>query len=94
MHLLFQVKGVGKTFDSLGESVYDEVAKLERRRVDKSPKSVKVDSHQDVFVSPPGSMKGRRESVAVFQLGSLDVGDVVEGPALIIDATQTIFVNA
>ena len=85
-----KVKGIGKTFDSLGESVFAEFKKLQPRRVDES----KIDSRQSVFVSPPGATKGRREEVPVYELGSLDVGDAVEGPALIIDATQTVFVNS
>lgn len=32
--------------------------------------------------------------VPVIELDALDVADQVEGPALIIDSTQTIFVNA
>lgn len=82
------------TFDNLGESVFSEHARLETKRVDSSPGAPQVDSHQSVFVSPPGSTKGKREDVAVFKLGSLNVGDVVQGPALIIDETQTIFVNS
>jgi len=85
-----KVKGIGKTFDSLGESVFAEFKKIQPRRVDES----KIDSRQSVFVSPPGVTKGRREQVPVYELGSLDIGDAVEGPALIIDATQTVFVNS
>jgi hypothetical protein len=48
-YLLFQVKGVGKAFDSLGESVYDEVAKLETRRVDMSPESAKVQPWSSIY---------------------------------------------
>lgn len=29
----------------------------------------------------------------VYELDQLNVGDIVEGPALVIDATQTIFIN-
>jgi len=88
-----QVKGVGKTFDDLGESVFAEFVRLSMRKVDRSKGSAKVDSFQSVYVSAPGSTKGRREDVPVFELNSLEVGDLVEGPALIIDETQTVFVN-
>jgi 5-oxoprolinase (ATP-hydrolysing) len=88
-----QVKGVGKTFDNLGESVFAEFARLSMRKVDRANDSAKVDSFQSVYVSPPGSTKGRREDVPVFELDNLDVGDIVEGPALIIDETQTVFIN-
>ena len=63
------------------------------RKVDRSQTSTKVDSFQSVYVSPPGSTKGCREDVPVFELDSLAVGDLVEGPALIIDETQTVFIN-
>jgi 5-oxoprolinase (ATP-hydrolysing) len=53
----------------------------------------KVGSRQSVFVSPPGAMSGTRIDTPVYELERLRTGDVVEGPALIIDATQTIFVN-
>ncbi|KAJ7619582.1 Hydantoinase/oxoprolinase-domain-containing protein [Roridomyces roridus] len=49
-----KVRGIGKTFDTLGESVYEEVKGLAQRPV--------------------------------------DVGEVVEGPAMVIDDTQTIVV--
>jgi 5-oxoprolinase (ATP-hydrolysing) len=85
-----KVKGIGKTFDDLGESVFSEFKRLEPRQVT----SDRVDSRQSVFVSPPGASKGSRMDVAVYELGSLEVGDAVDGPALIIDATQTVFVNS
>ena len=85
-----KVKGIGKTFDNLGESVFAEFKRLRPATV--SP--AKVDSRQSVFVSPPGASKGQRMDVPVYELGSLDVGDVIDGPALIIDATQTVFVNS
>lgn len=88
-----QVKGVGKTFDDLGESVFAEFARLNMRKVECTPGSSKVDSFQSVYVSAPGSTKGRRQEVPVFELESLEVGDLVEGPALIIDETQTVFIN-
>lgn len=54
----------------------------------------KIDSHQSVYVSKPGSTKGNRQEVPVYLLDKLEIGDVLEGPALVIDATQTVFVNA
>lgn len=91
-----QVKGVGKTFEADSDSVFDEIKTLQTRPVDSTtPTSSggKVSSRQEVFVSPPGSTKGHRADTPVYELGHLDFGDVVPGPALIIDATQTIFVN-
>ncbi|KAJ9093804.1 hypothetical protein QFC19_008181 [Naganishia cerealis] len=88
------VKGVGKTFDDLGESAFAELARIETRPVSKSDARDKIDSHQDVYVSQPGSTTGARQAVPVYLLDKLQVGDVLNGPALVIDATQTIFVNA
>lgn len=92
-----KVKGVGKTFESEDESVFEEIKRLETRPVDvvtSTSEGGKVSSRQEVFVSPPGESKGQRVDTPVFELGHLDIGDIVTGPALVIDATQTIFVNA
>ena len=77
-----KVRGIGKTFDSLGESVYAEVARLERKPVDRA----RADSTYSVYFDGVG----RVEDTPVFLLGSLGVGDTVQGPAMIIDNTQTI----
>lgn len=82
-YALMQVRGIGKTFDSLGESVYSEVSKLTQRPVDKTRKA---NSTYSVYFDEIG----RVDSTPVFLLDGLDVGDVVEGPAMIIDDTQTI----
>ena len=95
--LTIQVKGVGKTFSPPGDSVFDEIKTLKTTPVDaitETSKGGTVSSRQEVYVSPPGTGKGSRIDTPVFQLEHLDIGDEVAGPALIIDATQTIFVNA
>ena len=77
-----KVRGIGKTFDSLGESVYKEVERLEKRPVDRT----KADSTYSTYFDGVG----RVEDTPVFLLGSLKLGDTVQGPAMIIDNTQTI----
>ncbi|KAL4267288.1 Oxoprolinase family protein [Pleurotus pulmonarius] len=79
-----KVRGIGKTFDTLGESVYSEIAKLETKSVDKA----KADSTHSVYFDK----LGRVDDTPVYLLDNLDVGDAVEGPAMIIDDTQTIVV--
>ncbi|KAG6841174.1 hypothetical protein C0991_001099 [Blastosporella zonata] len=79
---LLKVRGIGKTFDSLGESVYSEVAKLATRQVDKT----KADTTYSVYFD----RIGRVDDTPVFLLDYLQVGDSLEGPAMIIDQTQTI----
>ena len=79
-----QVRGIGKTFDSLGESVFAEVARLERKAVDKKRAAM---TYSVYF----GEL-GRVDDTPVFELDKLAVGDEVEGPAVIIDDTQTIVI--
>ncbi|KAJ3558242.1 hypothetical protein NM688_g1038 [Phlebia brevispora] len=77
-----KVRGIGKTFDSLGESVFSELEKLQTRPVDRS----KADTTYSVYFDRVGRVK----DTPVFQFKSLHVGDKLEGPAMIIDNTQTI----
>ena len=79
-----KVRGIGKTFDTLGESVYKEVARLEKRPVDRS----RADSTYSTYFDGVG----RVDDTPVFLLTSLGVGDTVQGPAMIIDNTQTIVI--
>ncbi|RDB22011.1 Uncharacterized protein C11D3.15 [Hypsizygus marmoreus] len=78
-----KVRGIGKTFDTLGESVYSEVARLTTRPVDIQ---AKADSTYSVYFDHVG----RVDDTPVFLLDNLEVGDSLEGPAMIIDQTQTI----
>lgn len=80
-----KVRGIGKTFDSLGPSVFEELRTLQRRRPPVDPKS-KADSVHSVYFDGVG----RVDDTPVYLLDTLEVGDVVEGPAMIIDDTQTI----
>ncbi|KAF7791591.1 hypothetical protein EIP86_002608 [Pleurotus ostreatoroseus] len=77
-----QVRGIGKTFDNLGESVYVELEKLETHLVDSS----KADTTYSVYFD----RVGRVDDTPVFRFESLSVGDKLKGPAMIIDNTQTI----
>jgi 5-oxoprolinase (ATP-hydrolysing) len=60
--------------------VYDEISKLETRPAGKA------DSLHSVYFD----QVGRVTNTPVFLLDKLNVGNVIEGPAMIIDATQTI----
>ncbi|EJF60868.1 5-oxoprolinase [Dichomitus squalens LYAD-421 SS1] len=77
-----KVRGIGKTFDTLGESVYKEVERLERKPVDRS----RADSTYSTYFDGVG----RVQDTPVFLLTSLKLGDTIKGPAMIIDNTQTI----
>ncbi|KAB5592303.1 5-oxoprolinase [Ceratobasidium theobromae] len=80
-----KVRGIGKTFDSLGPSVFEEMKSLKTQ-------PVSVQESQDrthkVYFEGPG-----RINTPVFLLENLKIGDVVSGPAMIIDNTQTIVLD-
>ncbi|KAJ7353580.1 5-oxoprolinase [Mycena albidolilacea] len=80
-----KVRGIGKTFDDLGPSVYAEVSKLETHPVDVETKADRTRKFSVYF-----DRVGRVDDTPVFLLDNLKVGDVVVGPAMIIDNTQTI----
>ncbi|WVO12915.1 hypothetical protein L204_100523 [Cryptococcus depauperatus] len=82
-----KVRGIGRTFDSLGPSVFEEVRSLKFASLG----SEKESFHQECYVWY--GINGRRQQVSVFELGHLETGDQVNGPAMVIDDTQTIFVN-
>ncbi|KAF9039145.1 5-oxoprolinase [Panaeolus papilionaceus] len=80
-----KVRGIGKTFDSLGKSVYEEVAEITQKHVEHD---AKVATRHSVYFNKVG----RVDDTPVYLLDDLEVGDVVNGPAMIIDNTQTIVV--
>lgn len=62
--------------------MFSEVTKLEKRPVDRR----KADSTHSVYFNDIGRVK----DTPVFLFRALEVGDELEGPAMIIDNTQTI----
>ncbi|SCZ97643.1 BZ3500_MvSof-1268-A1-R1_Chr4-3g07328 [Microbotryum saponariae] len=89
-----RVRGVGKSFDSLGPSVWDELGSMDFREIggetgqgeDRS--NSKCDEMASVYFESQG-----RVDVPVFLLDRLEKGDLVKGPAMIIDGTQTVVVD-
>ncbi|KAG6336202.1 hypothetical protein ID866_2879 [Astraeus odoratus] len=79
-----KVRGIGKTFDSLGESVYSEVDRIKKTPVDRA----KADSTSSVYFD----RVGRVHDTPVFLLDELSTGDEIGGPAMVIDNTQTIVI--
>lgn len=77
-----KVRGIGTTFDSLGPSVFSELKTLQKTPVDRTS----ADSTHAVYFDGVGRVR----DTPVFLLERLAVGDVVQGPAMIIDDTQTI----
>ncbi|KAL2115628.1 hypothetical protein VTJ04DRAFT_9883 [Mycothermus thermophilus] len=79
-----RVRGIGKSFRYEEKSVDEQLAVVVRREVDVAAKK-----HSTANVYFEG---GRRET-PVFKLGDLTVGDVIRGPAMLADGTQTIVVT-
>ena len=77
-----KVRGIGKTFDSIGESVYSELETLKQRPVSKE----KIDSRHSVYFDG----LARVNDTPVYLLDNLEVGETIDGPGVVIDATQTI----
>lgn len=84
-----KVRGIGKTFDSLGQSVFEELKELKTRVVGgQGSEEEKVAMRYSVYFEGVGRVHDTR----VYELDRLEVGDEVRGPAMIIDNTQTIVV--
>ena len=90
---------MGKTFDSLGQSVYAELAQLTPNLI--NPPSTSNSTPSPVSL-PPKKLEtyhsvyfdklGRVPQTPVYLLDKLEIGGMVVGPAMIIDDTQTIVV--
>ncbi|KAL8283634.1 hypothetical protein RQP46_005429 [Phenoliferia psychrophenolica] len=84
-----RVRGVGKSFDSLGPSVFTEAKGLTFKTVDVAPAvDAKCSATTSVYYESIG-----RTDAPVFLLERLDAGDLIKGPAMIIDGTQTIVID-
>ncbi|KAH9055167.1 5-oxoprolinase [Lactarius deliciosus] len=79
-----KVRGVGTTSDDSGPSVFDELEELQTSQVRRDSAAMRYSVYFDKV--------GRVDDTPVFELGSLAVGDTVDGPAVVIDDTQTIVV--
>jgi 5-oxoprolinase (ATP-hydrolysing) len=73
----------------LGESVFDEIERIKTTTIDPSSPSAKHSTTHSVYF---GGTNGRVDT-PVYKLENLDPGNKVCGPAVIIDATQTIVLD-
>jgi 5-oxoprolinase (ATP-hydrolysing) len=79
-----RVRGIGKTFDSLGETVYAEVARLSFAPAP----ATKSEGKTSMYFESTG-----RIDVPVYLLEKLERGDSVEGPCIVLDGTQTLVLD-
>ena len=68
----------------MGTPVFKELADLKTTRVDKS----KAELHQSVYFDGEG-----RLDTPVYKLEKLDIGETIQGPAMVLDDTQTILLD-
>ena len=86
------MRGIGKTYDSLGPSPFKQLATLETILVSESKASLTHPVYFETSSHGEGAAKGERIPTPVFEISRLEVGEEVRGPAVIIDDTQTIVV--
>ena len=79
-----KVRGIGTTGDKSDRSVFDELDQLSIRVVGAESAATRHSVYFDKI--------GRVHDTPVFELDKLAVGDAVDGPAVVIDDTQTIVV--
>ena len=79
-----KVRGIGTTTDDSGPSVFEELEQLQTRQTIANSAAMRYSVYFDKV--------GRVDDTPVFELGSLTVGDTIEGPAVVIDDTQTIVI--
>ncbi|MCJ1308937.1 hypothetical protein MMC25_002592 [Agyrium rufum] len=78
-----RVRGIGKAFEGLDKTVDQQLKEIKPRDLNNE----KQYSKSDVF------FEGGRRSTPIYKLESLEVGDRVQGPAIIADGTQTIIIT-
>jgi 5-oxoprolinase (ATP-hydrolysing) len=80
-----RVRGIGKTFEELGKTVDQQLKEINPKDV--TPNKIHTKS-RTYFEA-----RQRREETPIYKLEGLDVGDRINGPAIIADGTQTIVVT-
>ncbi|KAM3553319.1 hypothetical protein ARSEF4850_006973 [Beauveria asiatica] len=78
-----RVRGIGKSFRNNDKTVDEQLKTIKRQDVTES----KRHSMQQVY------FEGGRVRAPIYKLESLSIGDVVPGPAMLADGTQTIVVT-
>lgn len=82
-----RVRGIGKSYDSLGEGVWHEMREKEGKWKDVAVEAAEK-SKVNVYFEEEGWV-----NVPVFLLDNVSSGQILKGPAMIIDQTQTIVLD-
>lgn len=80
-----RIRGIGKSFDTLPESVHAEHRRLSFKKAESTIANSPIRS---VYFEGHG-----RLDTPIVKLRELKTGDKVDGPALLIDETQTLLVE-
>lgn len=77
-----RVRGIGKSFEGIEETVDQQLKAISPKDVDDSKK----------YRSSKVYFEGGRQETPIYKLEDLDVGDRIRGPAILADGTQTLVV--
>lgn len=79
-----RVRGIGKSFEGLEQTVDQQLKEIEPQDLNSEGKKY---GESEVY------FEGGRRKTPLFKLDNLEVGDRIQGPAIIADGTQTIVVT-
>lgn len=78
-----RVRGIGKSFEGLGKTVDDQLKEVKPKEVDSKKEFKKTKVY----------FEGGRLDTPIYKLEDLEVGERIQGPAILADGTQTIVVT-
>ncbi|GAB7344536.1 hypothetical protein MBLNU457_2362t1 [Dothideomycetes sp. NU457] len=79
-----RARGIGKTFEGLEKTVDQQLKEIKPKDIGKEDK---------VYGRTKVYFEGGRQDTAIYKLEDLEVGDRIQGPAIIADGTQTIVIT-
>ncbi|KAF1816399.1 hypothetical protein P152DRAFT_428433 [Eremomyces bilateralis CBS 781.70] len=79
-----RVRGIGKTFEGLEQTVDDQLKEIKPKDVSREEKRY---GERKVY------FEGGRRDTPLYKIEDLEIGDRVKGPAILADGTQTIVVT-
>ena len=78
-----RARGIGKSFEGLERTVDTQLKEIKRRNVGEEKRY----GVSEVY------FEGGRQKTPIYKLEDLDIGDCIEGPAILADGTQTLVVT-
>ena len=78
-----RARGIGKSYEGLDKTVDEQLKEIEPRNL----------GNEKRYGSSQVYFEGGRRDTPIYKLDELDVGDRIEGPAVLADGTQTVIVT-